>query len=71
MQHAGRTYTPLEGPPKNIAGPQPELRMQTRGSKFVRFQEMKLQERAIEVGGDTLINNPSLSSDGCHIRSFT
>lgn len=23
--------------------------MQTRGSKFVRFQEMKLQERAIEV----------------------
>ena len=24
--------------------------MQTRGSRFVRFQEMKLQERAIEVG---------------------
>jgi hypothetical protein len=23
--------------------------MQTRGSRFVRFQEMKLQERAIEV----------------------
>lgn len=23
--------------------------MQTRGSKFVRFQELKLQERAIEV----------------------
>ncbi|BDA48060.1 DNA replication licensing factor MCM7 [Coccomyxa sp. Obi] len=46
---SGRTYTPLEGPPKGSAGPQPELRMQTRGSKFVRFQEMKLQERAIEV----------------------
>lgn len=50
LRRAGRTYFPLDGgPPKERAGPQPELRMQTRGSKFVRFQEMKLQERAIEV----------------------
>lgn len=44
--------------------------MQTRGSKFVRFQEMKLQERAIEVGWRTLINTPSLLPDGCHISSL-
>ena len=46
----GKTYTPLEAAPGgSSAGPKPELRMQTRGSKFVRFQEMKLQECAIEV----------------------
>ena len=35
--------------------------MQTRGSRFVRFQEMKLQERAIEVGGLTSVRGQIVS----------
>ena len=50
---AGRTYFPLDAPPEEPGQekrPKVDLKMQTRGSRFVRFQEMKLQERAIEVG---------------------
>ena len=49
---AGRTYFPLDAPPEEPGQekrPKADLKMQTRGSRFVRFQEMKLQERAIEV----------------------
>ena len=35
--------------------------MQTRGSRFVRFQEMKLQERAIEVRGLTCMQGQTTS----------
>ena len=35
--------------------------MQTRGSRFVRFQEMKLQERAIEVRGLTSVQGQRTS----------
>ncbi|CAK0784982.1 hypothetical protein CVIRNUC_008187 [Coccomyxa viridis] len=49
---SGRTYFPLDAPPEEPGQekrPKADLKMQTRGSRFVRFQEMKLQERAIEV----------------------
>lgn len=49
---AGRTFCPLDAPPEEPGQerrPKADLKMQTRGSRFVRFQEMKLQERAIEV----------------------
>lgn len=51
---AGRTFTPLEAPPAAAAGLQAsartELVMQTRGSRFVKFQEVRIQELAAEVG---------------------
>ena len=49
---AGKTFQPLEAAPAAVArasGGTSTLQLQTRGSKFVRFQEMKLQERALEV----------------------
>lgn len=42
----------MEAAPAAVAaasGGAAALQLQTRGSKFVRFQELKLQERAIEV----------------------
>ena len=53
--HAGRTFQPLLEPPvhlKNMQGMpgQPSnLVLQTRGSKFVKFQEVRIQELADEV----------------------
>jgi hypothetical protein len=38
------------------------LKMQTRGSRFVRFQEMKLQERAIEVRGLTSVQGQTITA---------
>ena len=40
--------------------------MQTRGSRFVRFQEMKLQERAIEVRGLTSVQGQVISPFPVH-----
>ncbi len=48
----GKQFQPLEAAPAAVAhasGGASTLQLQTRGSKFVRFQEVKLQERAIEV----------------------
>lgn len=48
----GRQFQPLEAAPAPVArasGGAAKLQLQTRGSKFVRFQEAKLQERAIEA----------------------
>lgn len=49
----GRTFLPLEAPPPTAAGMQSskdaELVMQTRGSKFVKYQEVRIQELASEV----------------------
>jgi DNA replicative helicase MCM subunit Mcm2 (Cdc46/Mcm family) len=56
---AGRTFTPLEGAPADSgAAAKRDLKMMTRGSRFVRFQEMKLQERAIEVPTQPLPSKP-------------
>lgn len=56
---AGRTFTPLEAPPPAAAGLQAsartELVMQTRGSRFVKFQEVRIQELAAEVGTRLLL----------------
>lgn len=53
MAAAGRTFTPLERPPQSAAGLQASARadlvMQTRGSRFVKFQEARIQELASEV----------------------
>jgi DNA replicative helicase MCM subunit Mcm2 (Cdc46/Mcm family) len=49
---AGRTFTPVERPPES-AGPTraaaADLVMQTRGSRFIKFQEVRIQELAGEV----------------------
>ncbi|KAK9806786.1 hypothetical protein WJX72_002809 [[Myrmecia] bisecta] len=48
----GRTFTPLQEVPDAVANMNNSkngLQLQTSGSKFVRFQEAKLQELAIEV----------------------
>ena len=52
----GKTFQPLEAAPAAVArasGGNSTLQLQTRGSKFVRFQELKLQERALEVRART------------------
>lgn len=55
VRSAGRTFQPLIEPPahlKNMQGMpgQPSmLVLQTRGSKFVKFQEIRIQELADEV----------------------
>lgn len=49
---AGRTFTPLEVAPDHMrrtTGKKGQLRLETRGSKFAKFQEVKLQELACEV----------------------
>ena len=49
---AGRTFTPVERPPDSAGaarGAAADLVMQTRGSKFLKFQEVRIQELAIEV----------------------
>lgn len=48
----GRTFTPLAALPSGAArraGGAAALHLQTRGSKFVKFQEVKLQELPLEV----------------------
>ncbi len=49
---AGRTFTPVERPPDSAGaarGGAADLVMQTRGSRFVKFQEVRIQELAAEV----------------------
>ncbi|KAL6779626.1 MCM7 [Auxenochlorella protothecoides x Auxenochlorella symbiontica] len=49
---AGKTFTPLAEAPaavKAMNGGKSELHLQTRGSKFVRYQECKVQELPEEV----------------------
>lgn len=50
---AGRTFVPLQQAPQAAAGLQAagraDLVMQTRGSRFVKFQEVRIQELAHEV----------------------
>ena len=50
---AGRTFTPLQQAPQTAAGLQAagraDLVMQTRGSRFAKFQEVRIQELANEV----------------------
>ena len=48
---AGREFTPLESLPQSSGAPgrTSSLHVLTRGSKFVRFQEVKLQELPTEV----------------------
>jgi hypothetical protein len=48
----GRSFTPLAALPAGAArraGGAAALHLQTRGSKFVKFQEVKLQELPLEV----------------------
>lgn len=50
---AGRSFQPLQAMPADIAaatGAKGKLRLEPRGSKFQKFQELKLQELAEEVG---------------------
>lgn len=56
----GKTFQPLEAAPAAVArasGGNSTLQLQTRGSKFVRFQELKLQERALEVRKQTALRS--------------
>ena len=52
---AGRTFQPLLEPPAHLKNMQgmpgrpSNLVLQTRGSKFVKFQEVRIQELADEV----------------------
>ena len=68
---AGRAFCPLDAPPEEPGQerrPKADLKMQTRGSRFVRFQEMKLQERAIEVCRMSLLGfQTPLSSVHMHV----
>lgn len=51
-QVTGKTFTPLAEAPaavKAMNGGKSELHLQTRGSKFVRYQECKVQELPEEV----------------------
>lgn len=46
------TFTPLSTPPEEVTqrgGGKEPLRLQTHGSKFVAFQEIKVQEVSTEV----------------------
>lgn len=50
--YAGRTFTPLDKAPDHVkaqGGSKRPLMLQTHGSKFVQFQEVKIQEVAAEV----------------------
>ena len=49
---SGRTFLPITKAPPAIAaqgGSKKPLMLQTHGSKFVQFQEVKIQELASEV----------------------
>lgn len=49
---AGRSFTPLAAPPEAVArlgATVKELKLETRNSKFIKFQELKLQEMSEEV----------------------
>ena len=49
---AGRAFTPLNAIPKELqlsTGAKGQLTLETRGSRFVKYQELKLQELASEV----------------------
>eukprot|EP00884_Botryococcus_braunii_P012595 jgi/Botrbrau1/21336/Bobra.0184s0046.1 len=53
QQITGPEFTPLLEPPQKLRaggnGARPSLILQSRGSKFVRYQELKLQELPLEV----------------------
>ena len=69
---AGKTFQPLEAAPAAVArasGGTSTLWLQTRGSKFVRFQELKLQERALEVRACTRrLSQRPLQKAACNRR---
>ena len=48
----GRQFNPLDTIPKELqlsTGAKGQLTLETRGSRFVKYQELKLQELALEV----------------------
>ena len=52
IEHAGRTFNPIHEAPQHISaqgGNKRPLMLQTHGSKFVQFQEVKIQEMASEA----------------------
>jgi hypothetical protein len=68
----GRQFQPLEAAPAPVArasGGAAKLQLQTRGSKFVRFQEAKLQERAIEARPRAPARAAARPLPGCPARA--
>ena len=48
----GRQFNPLDSIPKELqlsTGAKGQLTLETRGSRFMKYQELKMQELAIEV----------------------
>jgi len=48
----GRDFNPLDAIPQELqlsTGAKGQLTLETRGSRFVKYQELKLQELALEV----------------------
>lgn len=48
----GRQFNPLDTIPKELqlsTGAKGQLTLETRGSRFMKYQELKMQELAIEV----------------------
>ena len=48
----GRQFNPLESIPKELqlsTGAKGQLTLETRGSRFIKYQELKMQELASEV----------------------
>ena len=48
----GRQFNPLNTIPKELqlsTGAKGQLTLETRGSRFIKYQELKLQELAVEV----------------------
>ena len=63
---AGRSFQPLQTMPAEMAaatGAKGKLRLEPRGSKFQKFQELKLQELAEEVGVIPGSRNQSVIGD--------
>jgi len=52
LHASGRQFNPLDTIPKELqlsTGAKGQLTLETRGSRFIKYQELKLQELALEV----------------------
>ena len=58
----GRQFNPLDTIPKDLqlsTGAKGQLTLETRGSRFMKYQELKMQELAIEVCNQMLSALPA------------
>lgn len=65
---AGRTFIPIDMNPKELqqtTGARGQLNLETRGSKFIKYQELKLQELSLEVR--TLVDRATCSALQKHV----